>query len=51
MRQSPRWESATEPTLGPSGAVERLNWLQKNFFRKRRCHFLIVAKSYVPSKA
>ena len=35
----------------PSGAVERLNWLQKKRFRKARCHFLIVARSYVPSKA
>ena len=30
MRQSPRGESATEPTLGPSGMDDRLNcWLKK----------------------
>src|SRR5688572_16466626 len=51
MRQSPRWESETDPIFGPSGAVERLNWLQKKRFRKARCHFLTVARSYVPSKA
>ena len=30
MRQSPRGDNATEPTLGPSGIAERLNcWLKK----------------------
>ena len=30
MRQSPRGETATEPTFGPSGRQERLNcWLMK----------------------
>ena len=36
MRQSPRGERLTEPTLGPSGATERLNWLSKNRSRKTR---------------
>ena len=30
MRQSPRSERLTVPTLGPSGRQERLNWLAKN---------------------
>ena len=29
MRQSPRGERLTEPTLGPSGMQDRLNWLAK----------------------
>ena len=30
IRQSPRGDSATEPTFGPSGMAERLNcWLKK----------------------
>src|SRR6516225_9516070 len=30
MRQSPRGERLIEPTFGPSGRQERLNWLAKN---------------------
>src|SRR5437879_6125296 len=29
MRQSPRGDRLIEPTLGPSGKHERLNWLAK----------------------
>ena len=29
MRQSPRGERLIEPTFGPSGKQERLNWLAK----------------------
>ncbi len=36
MRRSPRGESATEPTFGPSGMQERLNcWLKKR--RQKVC--------------
>src|SRR5688572_30646955 len=47
-RQSPRGESdPPEPTLGPLGTAERLNWLVwKKRKRKTRSHFLIVARSY-----
>ena len=30
MRRSPRGESETEPTFGPSGIAERLNCCEKN---------------------
>lgn len=30
IRQSPRGERLTEPTFGPSGTQDRLNWLAKN---------------------
>src|SRR5690349_8034836 len=30
IRQSPRGDRLTEPTFGPSGRQERLNWLAKN---------------------
>ena len=46
MRQSPRGDS--EPpatTLGPSGSVERLNWLEKKRRRNSNSHLLMVAKS------
>ena len=47
-RQSPRGDrEPPEPTLGPLGTAERLNWLVwKKRYRKRRSHFLMVAKSY-----
>ena len=34
MRQSPRGERLIEPTLGPSGRQERLNWFAKNRRKK-----------------
>ena len=34
MRQSPRGESATEPTFGPSGIAERLNCCEKKREKK-----------------
>ena len=39
MRQSPRGDRLTEPTFGPSGRQERLNWLvwkKRNRMRARR---------------
>ena len=45
MRQSPRGERDTEPTLGPSGRQERLNcWLKKRRM-KVPSHFRSVASS------
>ena len=45
MRQSPRGERLTLPTLGPSGRQERLNCWLKNRRRKVVSHFLIVSSS------
>src|SRR5690606_6730262 len=47
-RQSPRGERLPpEPTLGPLGTHERLNWLiLKKRYKNTFSHFLIVAKSY-----
>src|SRR5947208_16565256 len=47
-RQSPRGESEPpEPTFGPLGIAERLNWLiLKNRYRNTSSHSLIAAKSY-----
>jgi hypothetical protein len=39
MRQSPRGDKLTEPTFGPSGRQERLNWLAKKRVRKTLNHF------------
>src|SRR5579871_5116922 len=40
IRQSPRGETLIEPTFGPSGRQERLNWLPKNRLMKTssQCH-------------
>src|SRR5262249_4576693 len=43
MRQSPRGDRLIEPTLGPSGKQERLNWLPKN----RRTNIRIQSRSSV----
>src|ERR1051325_311328 len=47
-RQSPRGESEPpEPTFGPLGMAERLNWLiLKKRKRNTSSHFLIVGRSY-----
>src|SRR5690348_11066067 len=47
-RQSPRGESdPPDPTFGPLGMAERLNWLvAKKRWRKTRSHFLICGRSY-----
>src|SRR5215217_76075 len=47
-RQSPRGESEPpEPTFGPLGIAERLNWLVlKKRHRKTSIHRLMVARSY-----
>src|SRR6185503_9990747 len=49
-RQSPRGDKdPPEPTFGPFGIAERLNWLVlKKRCRKTRIHFLMVARSYSP---
>ena len=36
IRQSPRGDRLTEPTFGPSGRHDRLNWLAKNRVRNTR---------------
>src|SRR6516164_3046870 len=47
-RQSPRGDNEPpEPTLGPFGMAERLNWLVlKKRTRNTSSHFLIAARSY-----
>src|SRR5205814_3634997 len=47
-RQSPRGErEPPEPTFGPFGTAERLNWLLlKNRSRNTSSHFLIVERAY-----
>ena len=47
-RQSPRGESdPPEPTFGPFGMAERLNWLSwKKRLRNTSSHSVIVARSY-----
>src|SRR6185369_7077829 len=47
-RQSPRGESdPPDPTLGPFGIADRLNWLiWKNRKTKTSSHFLMVGRSY-----
>src|SRR5690242_16976666 len=47
-RQSPRGDKEPpDPTLGPFGMQERLNWLvRKKRNKNASSHFLIVAKSY-----
>ncbi len=45
MRQSPRGERLTDPTLGPSGLIERLNCWSKNRVTKTRSQRRIVAAS------
>ena len=45
MRQSPRGESETEPTFGPSGIAERLNCCAKKRRKKTRSHLTIVSRS------
>ena len=42
MRQSPRGDSVTVPTLGPSGRQERLNYCEKNRRRKVTSQRLMV---------
>lgn len=49
--QSPRGDSATEPTFGESGAQFLLNCWVKNLFMKRRSHFPMAASSYFPENA
>jgi hypothetical protein len=51
MRQSPRGESATEPTFGPSGITGRLNWLPKRRSMSTRSQWQIVPASQRPAKA
>ena len=48
IRQSPRGDSVTEPTLGPSGTQERLNCWLKNRLVNTRSHFNTVSPSYFP---
>ena len=43
MRQSPRGESDTLPTLGPSGRQERLNCCEKKRRQNVVSHFLMVS--------
>ena len=50
IRQSPRGESVTVPTFGPSGRQERLNCCVKKRRIKVVSHFLMVASSYTPAK-
>jgi hypothetical protein len=38
MRQSPRGDKLTEPTFGPSGKQERLNWLAKKRLMNTASH-------------
>ena len=45
MRQSPRGERLTEPTLGPSGRTERLNCWSKNLSTKVRSQRFRLAVS------
>ena len=45
IRQSPRGERVTEPTLGPSGRQERLNCCEKKRFIKTFSQCLIVSLS------
>ena len=45
MRQSPRGESVTEPTFGPSGMAERLNCWVKKRRTKTVSHRRIAARS------
>lgn len=51
IRQSPRGESVTVPTFGPSGRQERLNCCAKNLRRKVRSQCSITSLPYSPSKA
>ena len=48
--QSPRGESATVPTFGPSGRQDLLNCWEKNLLQNVFSHFRIVSLSYSPSK-
>ena len=50
IRQSPRGDSVTVPTLGPSGRQERLNCCVKKRRTNVVSHFLMVASSYTPAK-
>ena len=51
MRQSPRGDRDTEPTLGLSGRQERLNcWVKKRRMNVLS-HFTMVSRSYLPLKA
>lgn len=45
MRQSPRGDSDTDPTLGPSGRQERLNCWAKKRFMKVESQWLTVSSS------
>lgn len=49
--KSPRGDSVTVPTLGPSGRQERLNCCEKNRLKNTAIQFLINALSYTSSKA
>ena len=51
MRQSPRGDSVTEPTFGPSGRHERLNCWAKKRRMNVPSHFRIVSSSNRPSNA
>lgn len=51
IRQSPRGDSDTDPTFGPSGMQERLNCCWKNLRMNVFSQYLIVSLSYLPSKA
>ena len=49
--QSPRGERATVPTLGPSVAQLRLNWLLKNLLMKIVIYFFKSSTEYFVSNA
>ncbi len=46
IRQSPRGDRLTDPTFGPSGMHDRLNWLAKKRRRKTASHFSTSAGVY-----
>ena len=51
MRQSPRGERETLPTLGPSGMQLRLNCCWKKRRVNTVSHLRMVSSSYSPAKA
>ena len=50
IRQSPRGESVTVPTFGPSGRHDRLNCCAKNRRQKVFNHFKITSFGYASAK-
>ena len=51
IRQSPRGDSATEPTFGPSGITDRLNCCVANRFKNTANHRSITPSYSVPANA